>query len=184
MVRFLLLSLLALLASCKTSCSSEQGSPVTIGLGMTLAEVKASCPDPFELIPQTDVNALVVSRLRHSITILGIGNGIHLEEGKLDFDMRRGRVTSISVRHARGPVDRRGAEVFIESLGDQLVSEGWFPYPPDSPLHRRYGRDAPPGAYLDLRFLDMAGTEAAKQRNLPGELWMIDLSFWVDTSRL
>ena len=177
MVRCALLSLLAVLASCKTSSSPDRGSHVTIGLGMTLAAVKASCPDPFELIPLTDVDTTVVSHLRHSITILGLGKGIDLEDGLLHFSLLRGRVTSISVNQARGPIDRGGAEMVAENLGDQLIAEGWCSHPQNSPLHRVYGRDAHP-ATLDLRFLDMAGTEAAKQRNLPGEYWLIDLGLF------
>ncbi|MFS8066318.1 MAG: hypothetical protein ACMG6S_08090 [Byssovorax sp.] len=179
-VRCALLALVAVLGSCKTSCSSTDGSRVVIGLGMTLAEVKASCPDPFDVNHRSEHDDTVTSTRLHPVVILGLGQNIEFRDCSFFFTMHDGRVNSIRAFGPVGPANRRSATAVFDSIGEHLILDGWRAYPPESPQHRTYGRDRHT-SFADVRLGDITGTDAAKMRNMSEESWVIEL-FVVESS--
>ena len=173
-VRCALLALVAVLGSCKTSCSSTEGSRVVIGLGMTLAEVKASCPDHFDVNHRSEHDDTVTSTRLHPVVILGLGQNIEFRDCSFWFTMHDGRVNSINAYGPVGPGDRRSTEAVFDGIGQRLILNGWRAYPPESPVHRTYVRDRHT-SFADVRLKSITGTVAAKVRNISGECWVIEL---------
>src|SRR4051812_1253925 len=115
-LRISMLLLLTGLASCKRSSSSDSGSHVVIGLRMPFAEVKASCPDHFDVHSYAAHYDVVTSTLHHPVTIVGLGPNIELRDCALRFSLNDGLVQSIAAVCPLVLAARTEAETLIDGI--------------------------------------------------------------------
>ena len=173
-VRCALVALLAVLGSCKKSSSSAIGSRIVIGLRMPFADVKASCPDPFDVNHYRAHYDMVTSTRHHPMTIVGLGPDIELRDCEVRFTLHNDIVYSIDPLCALVPATRSNAEAFIDGVGARLIATGWNALRPDSGLKRTYSRDVH-DATVTVQFMNRhTGTDIMGEKAMPGQRWVVD----------
>lgn len=170
-----MLLVLASLASCKRSSSSASGSHVVIGLRMSFAEVRGSCPDHFD-VHSYGAATVVKSALRHPVTLVGFGPNIVLRDCDLGFTLENDLVQSIAAACPRVLASRTEAETLIDGIGASFLAAGWYALPSNEPRDRTYGRDVH-GATVNVQLI-YKGTEAdiSGEKSRAGQRWVVDFT--------